>query len=149
MEENVSRMRYKWKLKYVEENYMIIVDSYHYINHRTTDYLCRTLGVATIPGLPPRHAWAAEGLTHTCYILYADSPMGLAPDQLKFRDPSIGEKWTVSVDRWEKTGSHGGVPPGVNQAIPVKGNQTKEYVIRDPYNPLRPEVSAPDIISCI
>jgi hypothetical protein len=35
------------------------------------------LGVATIPDLPPTHAWAAEGLTHSCWITYADQPSGL------------------------------------------------------------------------
>lgn len=35
------------------------------------------LGYATIPGLPQTHLWAAEGLTHTCWITYADNESGL------------------------------------------------------------------------
>lgn len=35
------------------------------------------LGTATIPGLPKTHLWAAEGLTHTCWITYADTATGL------------------------------------------------------------------------
>jgi hypothetical protein len=102
-----------------------------------------------VPDLPQRHAWAAEGLAHTCYISYVDSRTGLGPDQLEFKGRSIGEKWAERVDQWEKAGGHGGVPPGVNQATPVSGNQWKEYVTRDPYNPLRPEVSIPTVFGYV
>src|ERR1700731_3429960 len=41
------------------------------------------MGAATLPLSPAeheRHMWAARGLTHTCWTLYADNASGLAPD---------------------------------------------------------------------
>jgi hypothetical protein len=40
------------------------------------------LGAANIPNAPPTHRWAAEGLTHTCWIMYADQPSGLSRELL-------------------------------------------------------------------
>ncbi|THH27799.1 hypothetical protein EUX98_g6396 [Antrodiella citrinella] len=48
------------------------------------------LGAHTLPAsvLSPRdkqlHLWAAEGLANTCYVLYADQPSGLGPEEVQF-----------------------------------------------------------------
>ena len=96
------------------------------------------LGAATIPNVDPRHVWAAEGLAHTCWITYADSATGLGPERVHFKPP--GRKWVHVVEEWEKMGRPGGVPPGVNQAVPVEVGEEREYTSDDPRYLLRPEV---------
>jgi hypothetical protein len=106
------------------------------------------LGVYSLPNLPPRHAWAAEGLGHTCYMSYADTKTGMGPDQLEILEGSRGERWVDVVSRWEQAGKKGGVPPGVNQARPVSDPESREYIVKDSYNPLRPEVICVFLNSC-
>lgn len=97
------------------------------------------LGAVTIPDVDPRHAWAAEGLAHTCWLTYADTTTGLGPERIHF--PVSGKKWVDEIATWEKEGRVGGVPPGVNQTAPVGEGEGKEYIATDARYLLRPEVS--------
>lgn len=101
------------------------------------------LGAATIPDLDPRHAWAAEGLAHTCWITYADTATGLGPESIVFKQDD-GKKWVDELAEWEAQGRPSGVPPGVNQATPVAADEDTEYTVVDPRYLLRPEVMCPD-----
>lgn len=96
------------------------------------------LGAATIPDVDPRHMWAAQGLGHTCWITYADSATGLGPERVRFSN--VREKWVDAVAVWEEAGRPGDVPPGVNQALPVKKGTYTEYLTSDTRYLLRPEV---------
>lgn len=96
------------------------------------------LGAATVPGAPPRHRWAAEGLAHTCWVTYADSATGLGPESVFFRDEARGRPWVDVLAEWEAQGAHG-APPGTEQAVPVQGEEDTEYEIRDKRYLLRPE----------
>ena len=98
------------------------------------------LGTATIPELDPRHAWAAEGLAHTCWITYADTATGLGPESVRFMH-SDGKRWADEIVAWEEAGRPGGVPPGVDQATPVEPDADTEYSVVDSRYLLRPEVS--------
>ena len=98
------------------------------------------LGAATIPNVDPRHAWAAEGLAHSCWISYADSKTGLGPEVMSFREEKIGRRWVDALADWERAGRPGGVPPGVNQTQPVTPGEDTEYVVADSQYILRPEV---------
>ncbi|KAI0278972.1 glycoside hydrolase [Russula brevipes] len=54
------------------------------------------LGAATLPNVPRTHLWAARGLASTCWVLYADSPTGLARrgrDEREVRVVILG--WSV------------------------------------------------------
>ncbi|PSR83661.1 hypothetical protein PHLCEN_2v5668 [Hermanssonia centrifuga] len=95
------------------------------------------LGAVTVPKPDPRHAWAAEGLAHTCWITYADTPTGLGPEMISF--PHHGTKWVDEVSKWEREGRMGGVPPGVNQATPYGDGENREYNVNDARYLLRPE----------
>ena len=74
------------------------------------------LGAATIPGVGPRHAWAAEGLAHTCWITYADTATGLGPEWIVFRADGGGEhaaeggvqRHLLGGQRGERRGDGGG-----------------------------------------
>ena len=96
------------------------------------------LGAATIPDVDPRHAWAAEGLGHTCWITYADTATGLGPEMMMF--PQNGTRWIDELAVWEKEGREG-VVPGVNEATPVTDGQSTEYRVVDSRYLLRPEVN--------
>ena len=96
------------------------------------------LGAATIPDVDPRHAWAAEGLAHTCWITYADSATGLGPETVQFQGESRGRKWVEVLKEWESEGSVG-TPPGVNQATPIRDGESTEYALHDTRYLLRPE----------
>ena len=98
------------------------------------------LGARTIPNVDPKHGWAAEGLAHSCWISYADSKTGLGPEVMSFRDEHMGKRWVEELTVWEKAGRPNGVPPGVNQTLPVKSDEDTEYVIADAQYILRPEV---------
>lgn len=99
------------------------------------------LGAATIPDVDPRHAWAAEGLAHTCWITYADTATGLGPESVLFTEGKMGRRWVEELKEWESSGK-GGIPPGVRDATPVAPGHSTEYLIRDARYILRPEVSS-------
>ena len=90
--------------------------------------------------------WAARAFAQTCSMLYADSPSGLAPDEVIMRSPSLitgpaplGSPWITHLEEWEQSGGQGD-PPGVRPVAPVNGSdQPLEYrPINTGYN-LRPE----------
>lgn len=105
------------------------------------------LGVHTIPDLSPRdkelHTWAAEGLAFTCWMSYADQATGLGPDEMKMKMDDWGEdkqgKWMTHIERWEKEGRPGGVPPGLHEVLPAK-KEDWEYEHQKTTYLLRPEV---------
>ncbi|EKM55139.1 glycoside hydrolase family 47 protein [Phanerochaete carnosa HHB-10118-sp] len=96
------------------------------------------LGAATIPNVDPRHAWAAEGLAHTCWITYADAATGLGPEVIIFRGNAAGHRWVDELRSWDVRGRPGAVP-GTSEATPVRGEEDREYEIHDKRYLLRPE----------
>lgn len=104
------------------------------------------LGAATLPDIPPRHMWAARAFAHTCWTLYADSPSGLAPDEVIMRSSNrhggpapFGRLWVTHLEKWEQSGAEGD-PPGVRPAPPIRDvNQASEYTPVRPSHLLRPE----------
>ncbi|KAH9012123.1 seven-hairpin glycosidase [Lactarius pseudohatsudake] len=120
----------------------------HKLEHLTC-FLPATLalGAATLPNVPQRHMWAARALAHTCWVLYADSPSGLAPDVVLMRSPQqglaspspFGRPWVAHLKEWEQSGSHGD-PPGVRSPESVRDTDTApEYAPVANCYLLRPE----------
>jgi mannosyl-oligosaccharide alpha-1,2-mannosidase len=77
------------------------------------------------------YMWAAEGLGHSCWIMYADQASGLGPELARM-DGWPGDwrkgRWIDHVDAWQRSGSPGGKPPGVKDlSPPVKSGQQKDY----------------------
>jgi len=106
------------------------------------------LGVETLD-LPQQdaelHRWAAEGLTTTCWLTYAESQSGLGPEEAKFKvslERLHATKWIDAVHAWEKAGREGGVPPGVKAPELVLGDTRaprRDYYLQTPAYYLRPE----------
>ncbi|KAH9018226.1 seven-hairpin glycosidase [Lactarius deliciosus] len=104
------------------------------------------LGAVTLRDVPQRHMWAARAFAHTCWVLYADSPSGLAPDMVLMRSsnglatPSpFGDPWVVHLKQWEQSGSQGD-PPGVRSPESVRDTDTApEYTLTGTSYLLRPE----------
>lgn len=120
--------------------------------------------------------FAAEGLAQTCYLLYADSPSGLGPDEVVFSRWSTGggdgkkgkgkddesklgkwvdalREWERGAGKWRKGGIWGSheqadhLPPGVRHVEPmVKKPADRDYWLRRPEHVLRPEVRAASIL---
>ena len=85
------------------------------------------------------HQWAAHGLAYTCWITYADTETGLGPDEMSM---THGDKWVEALEKWEKDGRPGGVPPGLAEAPPLKEkNAQRDYRATRSGYLLRPEVS--------
>ncbi|KAJ7117470.1 glycoside hydrolase [Mycena epipterygia] len=84
------------------------------------------------------HLWAAAGLADTCYLLYADQPTGLAPDEVVFKLGNSagwglgkdgkwmeggGRRWIDEVEAWRAAGAGSGtwkgrrLPPGVGENV--------------------------------
>jgi hypothetical protein len=103
------------------------------------------LGAHTLPisVLPPKkaeyHKWAAEGLSYTCYLLYADSRSGLSPDSVKMSEAG---RWIDAVKAWEKGGRLRAIPPGMKEGGPIRkpGTDARDYFVIHPQYHLRPEV---------
>ena len=81
------------------------------------------LGAVTLPDVPQRHMWAARAFAQTCWLLYADSPSGLAPDEVMTSRSPLGSPWVTHLEQWERGGGRG-EPPGVGPATPVVGPAT-------------------------
>ena len=101
------------------------------------------LGAVTLPDVPQRHMWAARGFAQTCWMLYADSPSGLAPDKVSMISSSSttgpSQLWVTHIEQWERSGGQGD-PPGVRSTAPVGGSdQAREYVPIHTGHYLRPE----------
>ena len=104
------------------------------------------------------HMWAAEGLGHTCWVMYADQPSGLGPDIILFHNRDTNdvpawpqqlsedwkqERWINHVQKWDRDGRIGGKPPGVgNAGLPLKFEESvnNDYIIHTSSYLLRPEV---------
>jgi mannosyl-oligosaccharide alpha-1,2-mannosidase len=104
------------------------------------------LGAVTLPDAPRRHMWAARAFAQTCWMLYADSPSGLAPDEVMMRstptpghDTPSSSLWVTHLEKWERSGSLGD-PPGVRPVAPVRGSGSPpEYLPINTGYFLRPE----------
>lgn len=93
------------------------------------------------------HKWAAEGLTNTCWTVYADQITGLGPEVVKMANG--GELWINEVRAWENkgrpmtvnsiTGEPESVPPGVKDQGRAQSPQN-DYYVSSPSYFLRPEV---------
>jgi mannosyl-oligosaccharide alpha-1,2-mannosidase len=87
------------------------------------------LGASTLPDVPRTHMWAARGLAYTCGTIYADSPTGLSPDEVKMRaeaTPANG-LWSKHLALWEENGGHGD-PPGVQPPSPPENDTLRDYM---------------------
>ncbi|KAH9987760.1 glycoside hydrolase [Russula compacta] len=121
-----------------------VLDPTHIFEHLTC-FLpgVLALGAATLPDVPRTHMWAARALAHTCWTLYADSPTGLSPDEVRMSTSpasAMNEShwdglWATQLAQWERSGARGD-PPGLWPAEPVNNNINS----RDPreYSPTRP-----------
>lgn len=75
------------------------------------------------------HIWAAEGLGESCWLMYADQPSGLGPEQAYMsRTPDIrnhpkdlnfdhGGLWIDTLERW-RANRRQGLPPGLGDKLP-------------------------------
>ncbi|KAJ7509692.1 glycoside hydrolase family 47 protein [Mycena galericulata] len=123
--------------------------------------------VARQRSLRETHLWAAAGLAQTCYLLYADQPTGLAPDevQMKLRTSAKwgqgkdgkwleggGRRWIDEVEAWRAgSGTWKGrrLPPGVGDDLKpvvytelerVRGTgKGRDYSVKQTGYLLRPE----------
>lgn len=114
-----------------------------------------------------KHKWAADGLTYTCYVLYADQVSGLSSDGVRFDsgggvevdaqpgDQTKGEwngkgkaqprKWVDVLADWEKRSMNRGVwgivvGGGEEDKPPGTRNPEREgVVVRRDYTNLWPE----------
>jgi hypothetical protein len=88
--------------------------------------------------------WVAEGLAHSCWVMYADQASGLGPE-LAIMDTWPGDwrdgRWMKHVEEWQRAGKPGGKPPGVKDlAPPVKDGERRDYRLRVATYLSRPEV---------
>ncbi|KIO20367.1 hypothetical protein M407DRAFT_29999 [Tulasnella calospora MUT 4182] len=75
------------------------------------------------------HLDIAKGLATTCYLVYADSFTGLAPDVINFGARG-GRSWSELYRQWENHGRHG-TPPGLKVDVPVQKDPSKRgYDVR-------------------
>ncbi len=100
------------------------------------------------------HMWAAEGLAQTCWLMYADQPAGLSPDEIVVRASAEevagpGTVWMDAMDQWKASGARGS-PPGTKDTAPIVytekerlrgGIRGRDYAIKKHSYMLRPEVS--------
>lgn len=123
-----------------------------------------TLGDSLTPAEKELHLWAARGLGQTCYIMYADQPSGLAPEEITMTPwlgpynktrPAADVKqeglWLTHLKKWQgeeqgrKGVGQGGDPPGVREVKPIKEAaeediaKSREYEVRKAPYLLRPE----------
>ncbi|KAJ7044145.1 glycoside hydrolase family 47 protein [Mycena alexandri] len=96
------------------------------------------VALARQPSLKEIHMWAAAGLAQTCYMLYADQPTGLAPEQVVFKPANSGrwglgndgkwqegggQRWIEEVEAWRASSVGSGtwkgpfLPPGVGEDV--------------------------------
>ena len=104
------------------------------------------------------HMWAAEGLGESCWLMYADEPSGLGPEQVYMngspdsrihpKDLKRGGLWIDTLERW-RGNRRQGLPPGLGDKVPFvpKPGDTSgdiflalDYTVRRPEYLLRPEV---------
>ena len=90
------------------------------------------------------HMWAAEGLAHSCWIMYVDQASGLGPE-LAIMDAWPEDwrdgLWIKHVEEWTNAGRIGGKPPGVlNLSPPARPGEERDYYLAVPSYLSRPEV---------
>ena len=101
------------------------------------------------------HMWAALGLGESCWLMYADQPTGLGPEEIFMRtqgtsfdqedDTNLHNRisgsglWIYALEDWRLGGEHG-VPPGLEPKSPVSDLAERDYVVRKAEYLLRPEV---------
>lgn len=104
------------------------------------------------------HLWAAEGLGESCWLMYADQPSGLGPEQVFMnsglddrqhpKDIQYGGLWIDMLERW-RTNNNRKLPPGLGDKLPFaqKLGATSgdiymglDYTVRRSEYLLRPEV---------
>ncbi|PVG00894.1 seven-hairpin glycosidase [Serendipita vermifera] len=98
------------------------------------------------PGDKETFQWVAEGLAHTCWVLYADQRTGLGPEEVQFHpynedyDYESG-RWIRHYERWKLEGRPSGRPPGLHGSGPLPGSNSvrKDYNYNNPAWLLRPE----------
>ena len=95
---------------------------------------------------------AAEGLAHTCWVLYADQATGVGPDEVVFEPYNSDEsdsdewesgRWINHVNEWLDEGKPEGKLKGVhNLSPPRRGNLDLplDYRYKRPEYFMRPEV---------
>ena len=96
--------------------------------------------------------YAAEGLAHTCWVLYADQATGVGPDQVVFQpygsDESGSDKWESGrwvnhMSEWIAKGKPKGKLKGVHKlSLPRRGrlDLPLDYEYQTPLYLMRPEV---------
>lgn len=125
------------------------------------------LGAKTLPSsvMSPAHRelhmWAAEGLGHSCWLMYAERPSGLGPESVWVKQWFLQEqelqgkqnrsalireakkrgRWMTHVDEWNSMDRPGGKPPGLSDptVMETTGVDLDYYIGQDTYL-LRPEV---------
>lgn len=84
--------------------------------------------------------WAAQGLAHTCYIMYADHATGLSPDEISMDSWSPAEdegRWLTQLEEWRAQEPPSGLPPGLEE-VPATATDRDYRTLKDSYL-LRPE----------
>ncbi|TCD65051.1 hypothetical protein EIP91_003289 [Steccherinum ochraceum] len=95
------------------------------------------------------HMSAAIGLGESCWLMYADQPSGLGPEEVSVFPPPVSHDpssalsassglWIDAMERWREGGEEG-VPPGVGQKDPEPDGTRRDYELRKPEYFLRPE----------
>ncbi len=96
--------------------------------------------------------YAAEGLAHTCWVLYADQTTGVGPDEVVFEpydsgtsDPAEWEsgRWINHVNEWIHQGKPKGKLKGVHNLSPPRRGRLDlplDYEYKRPEYFMRPEV---------
>lgn len=95
------------------------------------------------------HMWAAVGLGETCWLMYADEPTGLGPEEVSMRaqlsrDGGVDIRsgiWIDALEEW-RLGGRNGTPPGVEQKRPEPSSSRRDYAVKKAEYLLRPEVCA-------
>ena len=102
------------------------------------------LGSALTQEQADLHRWAAEGLTNTCYLIYAEAENGLGAEavQMIYNVKQKPTRWMDVVRRWERKGREGGVPPGVRSIEKVTSRRLRDYYWQNTAYYLRPEASS-------
>ncbi|KAI0664372.1 seven-hairpin glycosidase [Cubamyces menziesii] len=103
------------------------------------------------------HMAAAEGLTTSCWLMYADQPSGLGPETVQMRHDwkfvgedgkpkvnSKGKLWIDAVEEWNEGGRRGPLPglgekKTITQLRKEDGTAQADYSVRRPDYFLRPE----------
>ena len=91
--------------------------------------------------------YAAEGLAHTCWVLYIDQATGVGPDEVVF-EPYVSNdwesgRWINHVNEWLKQDKPKGKLKGVHQLSPPRRGKIDlplDYRYQNPKYLLRPEV---------